>query len=488
MKYALFASLAISSATLLAATETEFYPRIIPEGYSVKTIATPVDENGEDLLFGVGGIGFLSDGSAMIASRNNGIWKYQDEKWHRFSEHLHDPQGIHVVDNSSVIVAQKPELTLIKDSDGDGVADLYQTLCDDWRYIGDYCEYIHGPVVDSEGNYYLNINLANGPDDMMMRQNTWMGSAGGYDGWNVKISPDGKMTPFASGLRSPAGIGIDKVSDEIWYTENQGGWVAASFLAHIEEGKFYGHPSTLLDHPDFRGQPEKIQIENFEHMRKLPSVYLPHGELNNSPGNPEFNYTKGKFGPFENQIFIGCQARSNITRVSLQKVNGEYQGAAFNFIDHLQSGAIRLSFDDSGSLWVGQTGRGWRSRGGKLYGLQRVEWDGETVPFEMKDIKLTATGFKVEFTSPGNLDTLSNDDIKVSHWGYNYSDAYGSPKVDEQKEKAVITQKSDYGLSFEFDVPLQKDRVYRITIDSESVAGKRPSVVSAYYTLNHLIE
>jgi hypothetical protein len=50
-----------------------------------------------------------------------------------------------------------------------------------------------------------------------------MGRAAPYRGWCFQITPEGKFVPYASGLRSPAGIGINK-RDEIFYTDNQGDW------------------------------------------------------------------------------------------------------------------------------------------------------------------------------------------------------------------------------------------------------------------------
>ncbi|MEI8619163.1 hypothetical protein P4S63_25280 [Pseudoalteromonas sp. B193] len=84
-----------------------------------------------------------------------------------------------------------------------------------------------------------------------------------------------------------------------------------------------------------------------------------HVEVANSPGNPEWNTTQGKFGPFEGQIFIGDQTQSNVFRVLLDQVNGKYQGAVINFMNRFQSGNVRAEFDVNGQLWIGQTARGW---------------------------------------------------------------------------------------------------------------------------------
>ncbi|MCP4784661.1 MAG: hypothetical protein GY903_10335 [Fuerstiella sp.] len=472
-------------------TEHAYQATTIPAGYRVVTIPGPL-ENGTPVQFGVGGIDFATDGTAIVAGRTAGIWRYKEGKWSRFAEGVHDPQGIRVMaaDGSVVVVAQKPELTLIQDIDGDGRADLYKTICDRWRGGGNYCEYVHGPVIDSQGNYYISINLSDAARDAACEKGggAAMGTSLGYDGWAAKITAQGEFIPFASGLRSAAGIGISS-KDEVFITDNQGGWIGTSRLNHLAEGAFYGYPASLLDLPEYR-QGKKLDKAEFEKQVKPPAAWIPHGELANSPGNPEFDETGGRFGPFAGQIFIGDQTRSNIFRAALEKVNGQYQGALFNFIDHLQSGCIRIRFDQTGRLWVGQTGRGWRSVGGKVEGLQRIEWDGRTVPFEMHSMKLTPSGFAVRFTRPVDPKTVRADGaITFKHWHYHYHGEYGSPKVDETEDASTVRSISDDGRTVHVDLPLQVGQVYQIiTQGIQADDGASMTTTTGYYTLNSLLK
>ena len=87
-------------------------------------------------------------------------------------------------------------------------------------------------------------------------------------------------------------------------------------------------------------------------------------------------------------------------RVFLEKVKGEYQGAAFDFRSGFQSGVLRMAWaNDGGSLYIGETNRGWGSSGDANQGLQRLIWNGKT-PFEMKAVRAMPDGFEVEFTLP----------------------------------------------------------------------------------------
>jgi glucose/arabinose dehydrogenase len=474
-----------------ANTEQAYKPATIPAGYRVVTIPAPLVD-GKPVQFGVGGIDFAAGGVAVIAGRTSGIWRYKAGKWSRFAEGLHDPQGIRVMspDGSAVVVAQKPELTLVQDTDGDGRADLYKTICDRWRGGGNYCEYVHGPVIDSAGDYYVSINLSDAAQDKACDKGggAAMGTSLGYDGWAAKITREGEFIPFACGLRSAAGIGISN-QDEVFITDNQGGWIGTSTLNHLTEGSFYGYPASLLDLPEYR-QGKKLDKAEFEKLRKPPAAWIPHGELANSPGNPEFDETGGKFGPFAGQIFIGDQTRSNIFRAALEKVNGQYQGAVFNFIDHLQSGCIRIRFDQTGRLWVGQTGRGWGSIGGKTEGLQRIEWDHKTIPFEMHSMKLTPSGFAVRFTRPVDPRTLhATGAVKFKHWHYHYHGTYGSPKVDVTDDAATVRSISGDGRTLYVDLPLKEGQVYQIITQGVRAAdGASLSTTTGYYTLNSLLK
>ncbi|MDT9071498.1 hypothetical protein, partial [Escherichia coli] len=80
----------------------------------------------------------------------------------------------------------------------------------------------------------------------------------------------------------------------------------------------------------------------------------------------------------------------------------------FPFRSGFQSGVNRLTFGPGGSLYVGETNRGWGSLGGKPYGLQRLVFTGE-VPLEIVAMKLTRDGFDLTFTKP--LDAASADKL-----------------------------------------------------------------------------
>lgn len=466
----------------------------LPAGYVLDTIEIPAH-----ITLGVGGLAFTPKGDLLICTREGEVWRYRSGDWSRFAQGLHEPLGLHVDQKTGdVWVMQRPEMTKLIDEDGDGDADLYQTVNADWGLTDNYHEYTFGPVRDAQGNFYgtLNTSLSwqgwakSDRWDIGRVHDSKMGRAAPYRGWCFQITPDGKFVPFAAGLRSPAGIGINS-RDEIFYTDNQGDWNCTSSLHQVIKGRFYGHPSSLIDHPDYVGKNlNRISLEEYDRLRHRPAVYIPQGELANSPGEPTFNETGGKFGPFEGQVFIGDQTKSNVMRAVLERVGGEYQGVIFNFADPLQCGVIRNRFANDGSLWIGQTGRGWRSVGNKIFGLQRLRWDGKTVPTEMQTISLTKTGFRITFTKPVQGELASNPmTYAIKHWGYLYQAEYGSPKVSATDVVPTAIKLSADRLSVDLEMPLVKERVYQLTLRALMAEDGSPLTnPTGYYTLNRLRE
>ncbi len=102
-------------------------------------------------------------------------------------------------------------------------------------------------------------------------------------------------------------------------------------------------------------------VKERENIAQLvpPAVVLPHQKVGNSPTGIVPDLSKGKFGPFAGQVFVGEQTHSKIHRVFLEKVNGLYQGAMFPFLEGFKSGNIAVRLSDDGQLYTSGSDRGW---------------------------------------------------------------------------------------------------------------------------------
>ena len=464
----------------------------IPDGYSIVTVPTP-----ETLEFAATGLDVNEAGDIAVATRFGEVWILPAEKsvgdiagtdWRKFAEGLNEPTGLLYDVDGSILVAHKPELTRLIDSNSDGIADEYLAFASGWEFHDNYHEYNFGPVRDAEGNFYGTLNLGHNVPDGYAKGGSGMQSRGGWRGWAYKVTPEGQFTPYASGLRSPAGIGMSP-DGLIYYTDNQGDWVETSPIHVIREGKFYGQPSSLRDHPKFGiEKTDAATVTELEAMRQLPVAWVPYREVGNSPGNPDWDETGGKFGPFAGQMFIGDQTQSNIFRAIVEEVDGQLQGAVINFANNFQSGNIRVVFDHLGRLWVGQTQRGWGASGGEPYGVQMLVWDGTTMPFELLDISLVKGGFAITFTEPVAANSRA-DAFSAIQWNYQYGPRYGSEKHNEAAVAISGASWSADGKTVTLSMPVETGKV--VAIDFSGVrdsAGRAPSTTKVFYTVNRLRE
>jgi len=123
--------------------------------------------------------------------------------------------------------------------------------------------------------------------------------------------------------------------------------------------------------------------------------------------------------------------------VFMEKVDGEYQGAAFPFLSGFAAGLVRLRFAPDGSLLAGMTSRGWTSLGTKSYGLQRVKWNG-TTPFAIREMRARPDGFELTFTQPVSARAAGNPaSYTMSSFTFLYSSAYGSDEIETEPVKIV---------------------------------------------------
>lgn len=457
--------------------------------YRITTFETP-----EKTVLEAGAFNLMSDGRLAVATRRGEIWMIKDPladkitaaNFTRFAHGLHEPLGLAEKDGW-LYVTQRSDVSRLKDVDGDGVADDFSVVGDGWEINGDYHEYAFGSKFDKDGNIWVILCLTGS-----------FGSDVPYRGWCMRVTPDGKTLPTTYGLRSPGGIAFNSKGD-VFYTDNQGPWNGTCGLKHLVPGKFVGHPGGNKWMKNAAGFENKTAAKPEDNSRiatemaKLPdfvppAVLFPYNKMGQSASGIACDTTKGKFGPFEDQLFVGDQTHSTIMRVDLEMVDGLYQGACFPFRAGFQSGVVGVEMASNGSLFVGGTNRGWGSRGPKDFAIERLDWTGK-IPFEIKTMRLTPRGFVLTFTQP--VDPASAGDIEsysMDTFTYIYREAYGSPEVDPTKATVKSAKVSKDNLSVELEIAgLQVGHIHELHAKGvRSASGDGLLHSEAFYTLNKL--
>ena len=480
---------------LSAACSVKDNKKVPDVSYQVESIETPTGLTTE-----TGALDFLPDGRLVACFLRGEVMFYNPgtKKWSLFAQGLHDPLGVLAISNSEVLVMQRPELTRIKDTDGDGVADLYETVTDDFGVTGNYHEFNYGPAKDKAGNLFIALNSSSSGGGVRPEVRGRLDTAGHdngkgmfsvvpYRGWIMKLRTDGTLQPYAMGFRSPNGLGFDLQGD-LFATDNQGDWVGTSKLYHIQEGNFYGHPASLIWKQGWdKGSPFELPIEELDSMRTRAAVLFPQDVIANSPTQPLCDATKGKFGPFEGQLFVGEMNSARIVRVMLEKVDGQLQGACIPFMDGhgLRKGNNRLAFAPDGSLWVGQAAYGW---GGDT-GIQRIVFTGKQ-PMDVYSMNVTAKGFDLTFTQPVNDSAaLNKNNYQFQNYYFEYHKKYGSKQMDNKLiPVSGIKISADHKKVSVALSELQTGYVYQLNLGNiKAQSGDTLANHVICYTLNRLI-
>ena len=425
----------------------------------------------------IGGMDFLSDGSLVVSTWDSlgSIYVLKNVtgtspeaiQVKKVAYGLAEPLGIKVV-NDTIYVLQKQELTRLVDRDKDGIIDEYQTICNGWRCSANFHEFAFGLLYE-DGYFYVTLATAI--------------NAGGAStkpqipdrGKLVKIAKaDGSFEFISAGLRTPNGIGYG-VDHEKFIADNQGDWLPANKIVHVQKGAWYGSRSV-----DFEGTEGKKET--------LPVVWLPQDDIANSPSQP----VPLNIGPYQNQMIYGDITYGGIQRVFAEKVNGSYQGAVFRFSQGLEVGVNRLVWGPDGSLYaggVGSTGN-WGQTGKLNYGLQKLTYNNK-LTFEMLAIRAKPTGIEIEFTKP--LREGAGADASaytIRQWYYKPTADYGGPKLDDKVLSITkVTLSNDRKRVMLELSGLQENHVVYVKLNHQSVTsttGQKLWSTEAWYTMNSM--
>ena len=491
--------------------------------YQIETLALPPGMDPE-----ISGITFTPSGTLVAVNRRGQVWMREREgKWRLFARGMHEPLGVLAESETVVFVMQRPELTQVTDRDGDGRADSFRTISDAFGITDNYHEFSYGLQRDRDGYFVGGLGSVSvgeitrhrgtyQPESVLAEPVRAHRSPVPFRGWIFKITPAGEFIPFASGFRQPVGIGRSPAG-EIFCTDSQGNFVPTSPLIHVQEGRFYGFPESLKWQDDLPRT--DLTEDQLWTRRSSPAVYIPHGAMGGSPGQPVWDTSGGKFGPFPGQVFMG-DITQLLSRVQLEKIGGEYQGGVFPFLRGtggraaspstpesrawiaaakqaqtaeppddrtaiLDQGAMRLAFSPEGELYIGRTVRGWAPGTG---GIQKLTWTGEA-PNEIHSIELLDDGFRLNFTAPmGRRSASAPSGYQIRSFRYAYHSTYGSGQIDSSDVTIESLELAPDGLSAAIRTgPPRPGFIYEFKTDTLRTIGNASLANPlAFYTVNRL--
>lgn len=208
-----------------------------------------------------------------------------------------------VMDWAGAGVPSPNRITLLRDADGDGVAETKSTflsglnspfgmaLIGDQFYVADTDAVLRFPYRDGDTsiaaqgtkiadlpagpyNYHWTKSLVASPDGSKLFVGVGSNSNAGENGLAIEAGraaiveidlATGKSRPYATGLRNPVGLAFEPTTGALWAAVNErdelGSDLVPDYMTAVKEGGFYGWPFSYFGHHlDPRVSPQRPDL------------------------------------------------------------------------------------------------------------------------------------------------------------------------------------------------------------------------------------
>ena len=444
-------------------------------------VRLPVDEP-----FMPTGLAWDPSGAMFVTSLDGRVWRVVDsdgdglaDAASLYSDELATPYGV-VAGRDFVDVVDKTALLRLRDLDRDGQADETLTLASGWGHTDDYHDWAVGLEQDAESNYYIALPC---------QQDERSVAAAHLRGTVIQLKPHHNsfmsathfsIHPLTGGHRFPHGIALNQ-DHHLFVTDNQGNFNPFNELNHVVPDRRYGFINRLEQKPGF--QPRLTP----------PAINIPHPWTRSVNGicfleSPDRS-SRG-FGPFEGHV-IGCEYDTRrLVRMTLQQVNGEFQGAVYPFSYDIppqgpaMQGPIVCQVAPDGDLYIGSLREsGWG--GGRNTGeIIRLSYRASELPCGIAEIRANSSGFRIRFTRDVNRPRATNvDHYHVMSYRRISTPKYGGDDVDRREEQVIsVTMLGPREVQLRLADDLRPGFVYEFRIQPLSLGKFFPS--EGHYTLN----
>ncbi len=388
------------------AVETEAVLGEEDAAYVVDSIPLPF-ENPWNSWMRPTGFDFFADGDRLaMATWNGDVWiasglgkmDLGKVRWERFATGLYYPLGLRIVDET-IYVAERSQLTRLRDLNGDGEADFYENFNND-GLLHPMAHSIELDV-DSKGNFYFYKNGNRVPEGVPEH------------GALVRVSADGKRREIvADGIRGSNALGIGP-DDKILGADQQGNWVPTARVDWIRDGGFYGYrPHGGAGIP--------------EGEYDLPVMWVPH-KVDNSSGSLVFVKDE-RWGPMAGKWAMVSYGQGSLMTLFTEMKGEVMQGGVVRYPLSFSSGAMRARVSPGdGQLYV-MGMKGWGTLVPDDGSFDRVRYTGKPSYLPV-DFGVGPDGVRVTFSEKLDPATVRPENFEVQRWEYIYSSSYGSPEV-----------------------------------------------------------
>jgi mono/diheme cytochrome c family protein len=343
-----------------------------------------------------------------------------------------------------------------------------------WGRTDDYHDWAVGPIPGENGEFYVALPC---------QQDQRTEAAARYRGKILKLVPREQhsleepqhfdIEIVSAGHRFPMGMARNR-DGELFVTDNQGNYNPFNELNHVKKGAHFGFINALEKEKGFTPPPLTEPAINIPHpwTRSVNGICFletpvgwdqravraqAHQSKTDGSGGPAAaetalsHPTKSIFGPLEGHL-VGCEYDTRrLIRMSLDKVNGEYQGCCYPLsippadVEKGLLGPIVCAVKPTtGELYVGEIrDSGWGASN-NIGQITKIKIEPEKLPCGIAEVKATKTGFTIDFFQ--SVDKAKAADVSsysIESYRRESTPAYGGSDIDRRPEKITAVKLSD---------------------------------------------
>lgn len=419
--------------------ETLTAPIIRGEGgaYAVDVFSLPVDNPWKSRMRPTG-IDFLGAGDEAVVSTIDGeVWRLEGitQKegaitWHRIATGLFQPLGIKVR-NGDIYVGCRNQIAILRDLNGDGETDYYESFNNDHQVTEHFHEFAMGLQTDDEGNFYYAKSARHARTSLVPQHGTL-----------IRVSADGSESKIiANGFRAANGVLLNPDGSFI-VTDQEGHWNPMNRINWVEKGGFYGNMFGY-------GAPADSSDDAMIH----PLVWIDQ-KIDRSPAELLW-VDSDRWGPLGGHLLSFSYGYGKIFVVLPQKVDDTRQAGVVELpVPQFPTGIMRGRVNPAdGQLYVGGMSAWATNQMLQVGGLYRIRYTG--APLHLP-VALKALDSGIQLTFPEALEAgiaRSPDRYTVKTWELKRTRRYGSKRHSTQTLAIDGIALSDDGKTVSIGLP-----------------------------------
>jgi hypothetical protein len=350
--------------------------------------------------------------------------------WQRIATGLFQPLGVKIVDGETIYVTCRDQLVILRDLNGDGETDFYDSFNSDHQVTDHFHEFAMGLQRDAKGNFYYAKSARHALTALVPHHGTLL-----------RVSKDGSKTDIlASGFRAANGVCLNPDGSFI-VTDQEGHWNPKNRINYVKEGGFYGNMFGYHDVTD-----------SSDEAMEQPLCWITNS-FDRSPAELLWCDSK-KWGPLNGTLLNLSYGYGQVFVVPHEEVNGQVQGGMCSLpLPRFPTGLIRGRFNPADGQLYACGMFAWAGSQHQPGGFYRIRYTGKAMNLPTK-ISASKSGVKLTFTDP--IDTKSGSDVKnyrVKVWSLKRTRNYGSKHYDEHEIKVAEARVASDGRSVELLIP-----------------------------------